>query len=83
MFVRFCKTHFDSHSASGIQKTFDYKALSICVFSFYCHCAAGLHKTSLSKYAITLRRNIYKKVVKECKIEARNIDNHIWWQRRF
>ena len=64
-------------------KAFDYKALSICVFSFYCHCAVGLHKTLDTKYAMTLKRNIYTKVAKRCKIQDHNFGNHIWWQRRF
>ena len=76
-------TLWQSFDFRDTTKTFDYNALSICVFSFYCHCAAGLHKTLLSKYAMTLKINILKKVAKRCKIEARNIDNNIWWQRRF
>ena len=41
-------------------KTFDYKALSICVFSFYCHCAAGSHKTLQTQCAMTLKRYLQK-----------------------
>ena len=32
---------------------------------------------------MTLKGNIYTKVVKRCKIQAHNIHIHIWWQRRF
>ena len=48
-------------------KTFDYKALSICIFSFYCHRAAGSHKTLQTKCAMTLKKIFTKKLLKGAK----------------